>query len=130
MARKRSQTLTEAELRLMQILWDKGPATVGEVTAALPKKKAALAYNTVLTTLRILEQKGFVRHTEAGRAFVYRPVVDRAQARRSAIHHLVSRFFDDSPGRLALSLIENEKLDPEELKRLKNLIERSEESAP
>ena len=79
MARKRSKTLTEAELRLMDIIWERGQATVAEVTAALPPPP--IAYNSVLTTMRILEQKGFVAHDEAGRAFVYRPLV-AARGRR------------------------------------------------
>jgi len=67
-ARKKSRTLTEAELRLMEVLWEKGRATVGDVTNSLGSPP--IAYNTVLTTMRILEQKGFVRHEEEGRAFV------------------------------------------------------------
>ena len=81
MARKRSKTLTEAELRLMEILWEKGQATVAEVTAALPPPP--LAYNSVLTTMRILEQKGYVAHEEAGRAFVYRTLLARDDAAAS-----------------------------------------------
>ncbi|HKW44975.1 MAG TPA: BlaI/MecI/CopY family transcriptional regulator [Candidatus Eremiobacteraceae bacterium] len=125
MARKKSATLTEAELRLMDILWDKGRATVGDVVEALPGR-APLAYNTVLTTMRILEQKGYVRHNESGRAFVYAPIVDREQAQRSAVKQLVTRFFDNSPGLLALNVLENEKLDASEIDRLKRIIKASE----
>ena len=124
MARKKSPTLTEAELRLMQILWEKGTATVSDVVEALPKR-LALAYNTVLTTLRILEKKGYVRHEKEGRAFVYTPVVDRSQACRSAVKHVVTRFFDNSPGLLLLNILEHEKIDNSELKRLKKMIEDS-----
>jgi predicted transcriptional regulator len=125
LARKRSTTLTEAELRLMDVLWDKGPATVAEVTAALPPPP--IAYNSVLTTMRILEQKGYVAHEEAGRAFVYRPLVEREAAAQNAVGHVLSRFFDNSAGELALRLIENEKPSPDELARLKALIEQYEE---
>ena len=125
MARKKSATLTEAELRLMDILWEKGRATVGDVVEALPGR-APLAYNTVLTTMRILEQKGYVRHNESGRAFVYAPIVDREQAQRSAVKQLVTRFFDNSPGLLALNVLENEKLDASEIDRLKRIIKASE----
>ena len=87
MARKKSANLTDAELRLMDVVWEKGEATVSEVAEALPRE-LGLAYNTVLTTLRILEEKGFLRHTKAkeGRAFVYRAVVDREQASRTGSH--------------------------------------------
>ncbi len=125
MARKKSGTLTEAEVRLMDILWEKGEATVGDVVDALPARQT-LAYNTVLTTMRILEQKGYVKHYESGRAFVYSPIVDRSEAQRSAVRQLVSRFFHNSPGLLALNVLENEKLDSAEVDRLKRLIKASE----
>ena len=128
MARKKSPTLTEAELRLMEVLWAKRSATVGEVLAGLPEN-TALAYSTVLTTLRILENKGYVAHAESGRAFVYHPLIGREEARRSATQLLVRRFFDNSPGLLALSLLEQENIDEQELQRLKSLIERSREGA-
>jgi predicted transcriptional regulator len=95
MARKKSPTLTAAEYRLMDILWNRGPGTVGEVVEVLGDPP--LAYNTVLTTLRILEQKGYVRHKATGRAFVYRPVVEREDAQRDVVQHVVSRFFNNSP---------------------------------
>lgn len=125
MARRRSSTLTEAELRLMDVLWEKGQATVAEVTAALPPPP--LAYNSVLTTMRILERKGYVAHDEVGRAFVYRAVVERDAAATSAVGHLLSRFFDNRSGSLALQLIQNERPSGEELQRLKALIEKYEE---
>ncbi|HEY5425948.1 MAG TPA: BlaI/MecI/CopY family transcriptional regulator [Candidatus Tumulicola sp.] len=128
MARKRSKTLTEAELRLMDILWQKGQATVAEVTAALPPPP--IAYNSVLTTMRILEQKGFVAHDEAGRAFLYRPLVERDAAAQTAVGHLLSRFFENSSSSLALRLIESERPSDDELVRLKALIEQYEEGAP
>lgn len=127
MARKRSKTLTEAELRLMEILWEKGQATVAEVTAALPPPP--IAYNSVLTTMRILEQKGYAAHEEAGRAFVYRPLLEREAAAQSAVGHVLSRFFENSSGSLALRLIETERPSDEELLRLKALIEHYEEGA-
>jgi predicted transcriptional regulator len=121
--RKKSLNLTEAELRLMDIVWDKGAATVGEVAAALPGEPG-LAYNTVLTTLRILEQKGYVRHTKPreGRAFVYRAVVGRKQASRNAVRHLVRRFFANSPELLVLNLLDNGDLSQEELRNIRNLL--------
>ena len=102
----------------MQILWDRGSGTVSDVAAALPRRKE-LAYNTVLTTLRILEAKGYVERRKDGRAHVYSPRVDRASARQTALRHIVSRFFDDSPELLVLNLLDDDRLDAEELSRLK-----------
>jgi len=121
-ARKQSPTLTEAELRLMEVLWDRQSATVAEVVDALPTR-FSLAYSTVLTTLRILEQKGYIRHTDQGRAFVYHPVVARQEAQTNALRHLLSSFFNNSPELLVLNLLENEPLDAHELERLKSMIE-------
>jgi predicted transcriptional regulator len=123
MARTRSPHLTEAELRLMDVLWEHGPATVADVAKALPKK-LGLAYNTVLTTLRILEEKGYVAHTKPddARAFVYEPLVGRDEAGRSAVRYLVSRFFRNSPELLVLNLLEDEQLDEKELGRIRQLI--------
>lgn len=124
MARKKSTILTEAELKVMEVLWDKGTATVGEVAEAQGAGQK-VAYNTVLTFLRILEQKGYVGHTKQGRAFVYYPRVDRQQARRNAVGLLLDRFFDGSPGILVSNLLEEERLDPEELARIRDLIDKS-----
>jgi predicted transcriptional regulator len=121
-ARKKSPSLTDAELRLMDILWEKGSATVSDVVEGLPKDPA-LAYSTVLTTLRILENKGYVRHTKDGRAFVYHPLVGREQARENAVTHLLRRFFEDSPELLMLNLIDGKKIDAEELARLRKRIQ-------
>ncbi|HYL75404.1 MAG TPA: BlaI/MecI/CopY family transcriptional regulator [Bryobacteraceae bacterium] len=125
MARKKSPNLTDAELRLMEVLWEKGTATVGDVVDGLPKN-VPLAYSTVLTTLRILENKGYIRHIKNGRAFVYRPLVGRDQAREKAVTHLLRRFFENSPEQLMLSLIEAKKIDPKELARLRKRIEEEE----
>lgn len=121
MARQKAATLTEAEFRLMRILWKKGRATVGEVVEDLPDG-TVLAYSTVLTTLRILENKGFLRHTKEGRAFVYQPVVARNEASRKAIRHLVRRFFGGSRQQLLLNLLEEEELEEKELERIKKMI--------
>jgi predicted transcriptional regulator len=120
MARKQSATLTEAELPIMDILWQKGSAVVTDVVGAL--SNSAVAYNTVLTTLRILERKGYVRHTKEGRAFVYHPVVQRGEASRKAVRNLITRFFQDSPELLILNVLEDEQLDEIELARLKRMI--------
>jgi predicted transcriptional regulator len=123
MARPRSPRLTDGEARLMNVLWDKGQATVGEVVEALPSRPAA-SYSTVQTLLRILEAKRYLAHEKVGRAFVYRPLVERKQAQRRALSHLLDRFFS-SPTELVLNVLEDERMDAAELKRLKKLIERA-----
>jgi BlaI family transcriptional regulator, penicillinase repressor len=122
MARKRSPALTDAEARVMSVLWQLQPATVGEVVTAL-KRKHAVTYSTVQTILRILETKGYVTHEKVARAFTYRALVDERQARRRALRHLVGRLFDGSPSLLVLNVLEDDAMDPAELKRLKKLIE-------
>ncbi len=124
MARKKSPTLTDAELRLMEVIWHKGEASAAEVLEALPD--ASLAYTTVINTLRILESKGYLRHTKEGKAFVYHPLVDRTAASRTAVQYIVSRFFGNSPGLLVSNLIEDDRLSKRDLQRLKKLIEGSE----
>jgi len=120
MARKQSITLTEAELPIMEIIWTKGSAAVTDVVEGMTDSQ--VAYNTVLTTLRILERKGYVRHTKEGRAFVYHPVVERGEASRKAVRNLMKRFFQDSPELLILNVLKDEQLDQKELDRLKKLI--------
>jgi len=122
MPRPKSLTMTDGELRLMRVLWDKGQATVGEVVEAL-KARPRPAYNTVLTLLRIMEKKGYVSHRKDGRAFIFLPTVDRADASRNALQTLVNRFFDGSPRLLMLNLLEDAQLSSEALKQLKDRIE-------
>ncbi|HEY1676497.1 MAG TPA: BlaI/MecI/CopY family transcriptional regulator [Candidatus Sulfotelmatobacter sp.] len=121
MARSRSATLTEAELRIMNVLWDRGSATVHEVLSALPAQPA-LAYNSVLTIVRILEKKGYVKHLKDKRAHVYIPSVDRKDASRFEVRHLVSRFFGNSDELLVLNILEEKSIDPGELSRLRQLL--------
>lgn len=124
MARRKSPTLTEVELELMDILWQKGSATVGEMVEALPTDRP-LAYSSVLTMMRILEQKGYVEHEKESRAYIYRPLIDRREAQKSVISYLLKRFFNDSPELLVVNLLEHEEIGAAEIKRLKRLIERS-----
>lgn len=119
---KQSSTLTEAELRIMNVLWPRGTGTVQQVLEAL-QDKTELAYNSVLTTIRVLEKKGYVKHVKDGRAHVYVPVIERQEASRSEIRHLVNRFFKDSHEQLVLNILEDRGLDPEELKRLRQMLE-------
>ena len=122
---KKSPTLTEAELRLMKVLWSRGESTVQEIAAALPEENA-LAYNSVLTTIRILEQKGYVQHRKEGRAFLYVPVVAEDEAGTSEIRLVLRRFFGDSREKLMLSLLGDREVTPEELQRLKDAIQQAE----
>jgi len=119
---KKSNTLTEAELRLMKILWQRGESAVNDLVAAMPHGES-LAYNSVLTTIRILEQKGYVEHRQEGRAFIYRPIVAELDASRSEVRHILSRFFENSREQLLLSLLGDGEISREELERLKAAIE-------
>ena len=85
-----------------------------------------LAYNSVLTTVRILENKGYVRHAKEGRAHIYEPVVARQEASQSAVRQVVSRFFGNSHQSLLLNLLEEQKIDPEEIERLREILKAGE----
>ena len=125
---KRSNTLTEAELRIMRILWARGESLVSDLVSAMPES-APLAYTSVLTTVRILEQKGYVEHRQEGRAFLYSPCVAEHDASRSEVRHVLHRFFDNSRERLMLSLLGDGEITPEELQRLKDAIAEAEAAA-
>ena len=125
---KRSNTLTEAELRIMRILWDRGESLVSDLVEALPEG-APLAYTSVLTTVRILEQKGYVQHRPEGRAFLYRPSVAEHDARRSEVRHVLDRFFGNSRESLMLSLLGDREITRSELERLRQAIAAAEAAA-
>ena len=124
MPRRQSETLTEAELRIMDVLWLKGFGTVQLILDSLTQKPA-LAYNSVLTTIRVLERKGYVKHSKDGRAHVYAPLVGRKEATRSEIRHLVGRFFRNSHEQLVLNILEERGIEAEEIDRLREMLERS-----
>ena len=124
MARRRSVPLTEAEQRLMEIVWSAGPATVSHIVEAIPATERP-AYNTVQTIMKILERKGYVQHRAEGRAFVYQAVVDREAAAQTALSHVMQRFFGGSPRALALNLIEGDHLTEDELDELQRTIKRA-----
>ncbi len=105
----------------MKILWRRGESAVTDLVAAMPDGET-LAYNSVLTTIRILEQKGYVEHRQEGRAFVYRPSIAEQEASRSEVRHVLNRFFGNSRERLLLSLLGDEDLSLEELQRLKEAV--------
>jgi predicted transcriptional regulator len=122
LARNKSTNLTDAELRTMEVVWKHERVTVSDVVDQL-SKSVTLAYSTVLTTLRILETKGYIKHEKEGRAFIYRAIVKREQARSSALTHLLRRFFDGSPELLMLNLLDAKKIDIEEISKLRKKIE-------
>ncbi len=118
---RQSETLTVAELRIMHVLWGKGSGTVQQVLDSI-KEKPLLAYNSVLTTIRVLERKGYLKHLKDGRAHVYTPLVGQQEATRSEIRHLVSRFFKDSHEQLVLNLLEDQGIGPEEITHLREML--------
>ena len=109
----------------MEGLWQRGPSTVQQVLDFLPGDKL-LAYNSVLTTIRILEKKGYVAHAKDGRAHVYAPVVERGEATRSEVRHLVQRLFQNSHELLVLNILEDSGLKEDELRRLKQYLKERE----
>lgn len=116
-----SPTLTEAELRIMNVLWLKGSASVQQILDGMPKRPL-LAYNSVLTTVRILEKKGYVKHVKDGRAHVYLPLIGRKEATRFEIRHLVNRFFENSHELLVMNIL-RDGMDEAELRRLRKMLE-------
>jgi predicted transcriptional regulator len=113
-------TFTDRELDVMGVLWERGPATVAEVQASLVDE---LAYTTVLTVLRTLEEKGHVGHEEEGRAYRYSAVVDREAAGQSALRRLVRKVFRGSPELLLTQLVADRKLSADQLARLRRLLD-------
>ena len=120
-----SPTLTEAELRIMNVLWQKGSASVQQILDGMPKKPA-LAYNSVLTTVRILEKKGYAKHVKDGRAHVYLPLIGRKEATRFEIRHLVNRFFENSHELLVMNIVRDGNMDEKELQRLRKMLDDAE----
>jgi predicted transcriptional regulator len=125
MARKKSPTLTDAEHRIMEIVWKRGSASVADVADALEGKDGT-AYTTILTMMRILREKGYLTCRKSGRAHIFTPKVDRATAARKAVRQLLTKFFAGSPGELVLSFLREEKISPEELDELKQKIREAE----
>ncbi len=109
----------------MKLLWERGESAVSDLVAAMPDDQP-LAYNSVLTTIRILEQKGYVEHRQEGRAFLYSASVQEKEATRSELQHVLSRFFGNSREQLVLSVLGDDELTAEELRRLKETIARAE----
>ena len=113
-------SFTDRELDVMAVLWDRGSATVAEVRERLPDE---LAYTTVLTVLRTLEEKGHVGHRGEGKAHRYFPLVERRVAGRSALTRLIDTVFNGSPELLLTQLVSDRELSDDELKRLRKLMD-------
>lgn len=111
--------LGDRELDVMAVLWELGSGTVAEVRERLP---AELAYTTVLTILRNLEEKGFVAHEPEGRAHRYRPRVGEQAARRSEVRRLVDKLFNGSAEQLLVHLVRDRKLSADDLTRIRRAI--------
>lgn len=127
MARSKSETLTEAEQRIMRVLWDKGEATVREITDALAARHD-LAYTTVLTTTRILTDKNYVTFRKQGRTHVFKALVSKQSARSGAIKNVLSNLFDGSPRLLAQHLIETDSFSADDIQALKNILDKTDET--
>jgi len=127
--RKRSVALTDAEHRIMRVLWDRPRSTVANVVNDI-QGPVQPAYNSVLTILRILEKKGYVAHEKDGRAFVYSALVDSQQARRGALSQVLSRFFNGSRADLVMDLFGHEQADADELAKVRALLERDTAGRP
>ena len=124
--RKTNQPLTPLELEIMQVLWETGPCTVGEVQ---PKLKAQLAYTTVQTMLNVLLRKNKVKRVQEGRAFRYRPTVSRERANGSALHDMVKRMFGGSSEALLMAMVDARQIGTEELERVAKRLAAAERNA-
>lgn len=114
----------------MKVLWDRGESAVADMVAATSAdSEAALAYTSVLTTIRILETKGYVCHRQEGRAFLYSSCIGEIEASRSEVRHVLQRFFGNSRERLLLSLLGDEEIGADELRRLKEAISNTPDEA-
>jgi BlaI family transcriptional regulator, penicillinase repressor len=113
---------TRRELQIMKVLWEKGSASVREVQNATFQTER-LSYNTVLTLMRILYDKGILSHKKLGRVHVYEPLLSRRSAVRNQIRDMVIRFFDGKPEKLIESILDNEYRDAEQFGELKSFIE-------
>ena len=111
--------LFDRELDLMEVLWERGPATVADVRASLADD---LAHNTVLTLLRRMEQKGYVRREDDGRGHRYFPLIERGQARGGALRRLLDRAFGGSPELLLTQLLDEKKLNEPQIRRLREIL--------
>jgi predicted transcriptional regulator len=114
--------LTQRELQIMKVIWNEGAATVSDVRKAISNNRVP-AYTTVMTFMHILEKKGVLKHTQSGRAYIYRPILSRRQATQNYIRDVIARFFDGCPERLIADMLENDIWAPEQLRNAKNVLD-------
>ena len=119
-----TKLLTETELELMTIIWKLGEGSVSDVIEQLPKKRD-LAYTSVSTILRILEQKEILKTRKEGRGHIYMPQLKKSDYEAKTVRHVVDRVFDGTPIALVRQLLDSVKLDDADLKELKNLIDKA-----
>ena len=124
MPRPRSPNLTPGELRIMKVLWSRGPSSATQIAEAI--KRPVLARTTVLTLLGILERKGHIAHDVEGRSFVYRATLDERAARRRILDDVAGLFFGGSRRALLLHVLADEQISPEEAQRIREILESSE----
>lgn len=120
---RRDYELGEAELAVLRVLWDHGPLTVREVMQHLHERGRRVAYTTVMTFLSRLEQKGILASDKGDVAYVYRPKVTRERVTESRMNAVLDELFDGAAGPAVLHLVENQRLSPEDLARLRTLIQ-------
>lgn len=120
MARPESETLTPREAQIMDALWSLGSATAEQIRSAMPDHPHD---STIRTLLRVLEEKGYVRHTAKGKAFVYQPALRKASAERKAVRSILRRFFGGSAEALVMRLIEDDQITPKRLDELKRQLD-------
>ena len=123
MARKSSPTLTEAELRIMRVLWERGERTNLEIVDSIPNPR--LARNTVMTTLGVLERKGYVSHRADGRTFIYRALIAEDAVQGNVLENVVQRFFNGSAQDLVIKLLDAEYISRAERKRIQELLDKA-----
>lgn len=122
MARKKTPILTDGEMKIMKIIWQLGEATVSDVLKRQENNKN-LAYNTILTMMRIMEDKGYISHKKKGKAHIFSPVISASQARIKAIKHMMDNFFNGSPELLVQSLVESKNISLDDIERIKKIID-------
>jgi len=126
---KKPLDLSPAELEVLRVMWDIGPATVRQVLDALTERGKGWAYTTVLTFMTRMEQKGLVRSDKTGMAYVYRPAVTRNRVRKDRIKSLVEELYDGAAGPMVLQLLKSQQLNRDDIEALQKLIDELDENA-
>ena len=121
--RRKTKTLTEQELEIMKVIWDRGEATVRDVVASLSEQRQ-IAYTTVMTMMNILEQKGHLKKWQVDRAFVYKPAHAQEQVIGSMVRDFVDRVFNGSAAPLLVHLVDDKKLTEKELNEIREIVRR------